>query len=45
VVAQLVRCQGDLRGRVVEVHAGNAYAEPLGGPLAGLAATLMVPLP
>ena len=42
VVAQLACWQGDLRGRVVEVHAGRAYAEPR-EPLAGLGAMMTVP--
>ncbi|WP_446218666.1 DUF6884 domain-containing protein [Micromonospora sp. IBHARD004] len=29
VVAKLRRVEGDLRGRVIEIHAGEAYAAPL----------------
>jgi len=43
VVAQLAD-RHDLRGAVVEVHAGDAYCRPLAGPLAAAGATLHEPL-
>ncbi|MDP9462034.1 MAG: hypothetical protein M3Q22_17845 [Actinomycetota bacterium] len=43
VVAQLAG-RHDLRGAVVEVHAGEAYCRPLAGPLAAAGATLHQPL-
>jgi hypothetical protein len=43
VVAQLAT-RHDLRGAMVEVHAGRAYSEPLRAPLAAAGATLVEPL-
>lgn len=43
VVAQLADRQ-DLRGAVVEVHAGDEYCRPLAGPLTAAGATLHEPL-
>ena len=44
VTAQLAQRRPSLRGTVIEVHAGAAYAEPLRAPLAALGTTLTVPL-
>jgi hypothetical protein len=44
VVAQLEQLQPGLRGRVVEVHAGAAYVDPLRGPLAARGVALVSPL-
>ena len=44
VVAQLELYQGDLSGRVIEVHAGEAYVQPLRGPLAVAGAVVPTPV-
>jgi hypothetical protein len=44
VVAQLEQAVGGLSGRVVEVHAGNAYVQPLRAPLAARRAELATPV-
>jgi hypothetical protein len=44
VAAQLDRMEHDLRGQVVEVHAGAAYVDPLRAPLGARGARLATPL-
>jgi hypothetical protein len=44
VIARLEQCQHDLRARIVEVHAGEAYVAPLRAPLAVRGAPLTTPL-
>ncbi|MFP5219779.1 MAG: DUF6884 domain-containing protein [Actinomycetes bacterium] len=44
VVERLVALIGPLQGRLVEVHAGSAYIEPLRGPLTSHGARLHAPL-
>lgn len=44
VVAKLQRIEGTLRGRVIEVHAGDAYVAPLRQPLSAAGAELRHPL-
>ena len=44
VAAQLAASYGDLGGRLVEVHAGAAYVDPLRGPLSDLGARLVTPV-
>lgn len=43
VIARLEQCHHDLRGLIVEVHAGAAYVEPLRAPLAASGAALTAP--
>ena len=44
VTAQLHERQDSLRGRNIEIHAGEAYVAPLRQPLAAKGATLATPL-
>jgi uncharacterized HhH-GPD family protein len=44
VATQLEMAEGDLAGRVIEIHASRAYVDPLRQPLAGLGAQLSEPL-
>lgn len=44
VTAQLEQKHPDLQGRIVEVHAGAPYVDPLRAPLATRGATLRTPL-
>jgi hypothetical protein len=44
VTAQLHQRQGDVRGRNIEIHAGETYVAPLRQPLAARGATITTPL-
>jgi Family of unknown function (DUF6884)/GIY-YIG catalytic domain len=44
VVAQLAQLVPNLQGRVIEVHAGAAYVEPLRRPLVARGASVLTPL-
>lgn len=44
VVTKLCRLEGDLRGRAVEIHAGDVYTDPLRQPLAATRAAIRRPL-
>ena len=44
VTAKLEMVEGDLAGRVIEVHAGRAYVDPMRVPLARLGAQIREPL-
>ena len=44
VTAQLELREHDLCGRVIEVHAGAAYVDPLRAPMAARGASLVIPL-
>ena len=44
VVARLALLQGELRGRVVEVHASDEYMAAIRGPLTGMGAEMVEPL-
>ncbi len=44
VVARLALLQGELRGRVVEVHASDEYVAAIRGPLTGMGAEMVEPL-
>ncbi len=44
VAAQLLSAEGNLGGRVVEIHAGQAYVHPLRGPLGSRGARISEPL-
>ncbi|MBL7621354.1 MULTISPECIES: DUF6884 domain-containing protein [unclassified Frankia] len=44
VAAQLAVSYGDVRGRLIEIHAGAAYVDPLREPLTALGARLETPV-
>ncbi|GAA0636254.1 hypothetical protein GCM10009547_45650 [Sporichthya brevicatena] len=44
VLAQLQTELGGLKGRVLEVHAGSAYVDPIASSLTDLGATVLAPL-